>query len=101
MSEQAYLDDSTQWGDYSYITMEQIINDFMANRSPDDYTSTVARHRVLYQAMRGIRELYYDVMQEIKAIELDLSSALQVVLPEDYVNYVRISWDRDWETVDV
>ena len=92
MSEQAYLDDSSQWGDYSYVTMEQVINDYMANRSEDDYTGNTPRHRVVYQAMRGVRELYYDIMQEIKAIELDLSSSLQITLPEDYVNYVRISW---------
>jgi len=42
--------------------------------------------------MKGLREFYYDVLQEVSGIALDLSPTLQVTLPPDYVNYVRISW---------
>jgi hypothetical protein len=92
MSNLPYFEDSSQHGNYQYVLLSQIIDDYMANLDPDDYTSTTLRHRVLYNAMRGVRELYYDVMQEIRAVELDLGPTLTVTLPPDYVNYVRISW---------
>lgn len=92
MSEQTYLADSTQWGNYSYVTLEQVVIDYMASLDSDDYTYNVDRYKVVYQAKQGLRELCYDVLREIKAIELDLGSTLQVVLPPDYVDYVRLSW---------
>lgn len=87
-----YYEDSSKWGNYQYLTLEEVINNYAMSRDSDDFTSNVQRHKILYQAMRGLRELYFDVLQEIKAIELELSPALTVVLPPDYINYVRISW---------
>jgi hypothetical protein len=87
-----YYNDSSQWGDYQYITLDQVVNNFLASRDDDDYTGNVPRYRVLYHARRGLREFYYDVLREIQAIELELSQSLMVTLPPDYVNYVRISW---------
>lgn len=92
MSSFDYYNDPSLHGNYQYVTLNDIINDYMTNRDADDYTSTVPRYKVLYQAKRGLRELYYDVLREIRAIELDLSPMLTVVLPPDFVNYVRISW---------
>lgn len=92
MSEQTYLDTSSQWGEYSYVTMEQVVIDYLANRDSDDYTFNAERHKIIYHAKQGIRKLYFDVLQEVRAIELDLGPNLQVVLPEDYVSYVRLSW---------
>lgn len=87
-----YYDNEQKWGDYAYTLLQDIINDYMMSRSSDDYTSDTPRHQILYQAMKGMRELYYDVLQEISGIALDVSASLQVTLPPDYVNYVRISW---------
>lgn len=95
MTEQEYYNDQTLHGNYAYITLEQVVNDYLASRDQDDFTSKVPRFKIVYQAKRGIRELYYDVLQEIKAIELDLDDRLQVILPPDFVNYVRISIKND------
>lgn len=92
MSSLDYYNDSSKYGNYQYSSLESIVNDYMMSKEPDDFTSLSKRSKVIYQAKRGIRELYYDVTKEIKAIELDLSPTLDIVLPEDYVNYVRISW---------
>lgn len=90
-----YYANEELWGDYQYITMEDVINNYMMARDADDFTSLTPRFKVLYQARRGLRELYYDVLREIRAIELDLSPTLNVILPPDFVNYVRISWVDD------
>lgn len=87
-----YYNDPSQYGNYQYITLEDIVNAFIMSGDDDDYTSKVPRYKVLYQARRAFRELYFDVTMEIKAIELELSPTLNVVLPPDFVNYVRISW---------
>ena len=90
--EQYYDEDSGAWGNYQYTTLEEIVNNYMMSISSDDYTASFNRYQILFQARRGLRELYYDVLREVKGIALDLSPTLQVVLPPDYVNYVRISW---------
>ena len=87
-----YYADEELHGNYQYVTLENIINDYAMSRDEDDYTSLVPRYKILYQARRAFRELYFDVMQEIRAIELDLSHTLTVTLPPDFVNYVRVSW---------
>lgn len=90
-----YYNDSTQWGNYQYINLNEVIDNYMMSLDPDDYTGLVPRHRVLYQARRGLRELYYDVLKEIRAIELELSTSLMVTLPPDFINMVRLSWIDD------
>lgn len=87
-----YYGDESRHGEYQCTTLEDIINSYMMSRDPDDYTFAVPRHKVLYQARRGMRELYYDVVRDIRAIELELSPRLNIILPPDFVNYVRISW---------
>lgn len=87
-----YYEDESQWGDYSYVKLNDVINNFAMARDQDDYTSNVPRYQILYQARRGLRELYYDVLREIRAIKMELSPSLMVTLPPDYINYVRISW---------
>jgi len=87
-----YYDDSTQHGQYQYITMREIVDEFMMSTDEDDFHNMVPRYKILYQARRAFKELYYDVANEIRAISLELSPSLQVTLPPDYVNYVRISW---------
>lgn len=95
-NQQAYYDDSSRHGEYQYITLEQLVNDYMMSLDDDDYTYGVDRHRVVYHAKKSIQQLYYDVANEIKAIEIEMSTALTYILPDDFVNYVRISWvDED------
>lgn len=92
---QEYYDDKTRYGEYQYVTLSEVIDNFMMSRDSDDYHGTTPRFKVLFQAMRGIRELYYDVVREVRAIELELAPTLSVTLPPDYINYVRISWVDD------
>jgi hypothetical protein len=79
-------------GNYQYVTLEDIVNNFIMSGQDDDFTSNVERYKVLYQARRAFRELYFDVVQDVKGVALELSPTLTITLPQDYVNYVRISW---------
>jgi hypothetical protein len=39
-----------------------------------------------------LQEFSYDTLKSIKSAELTIPSSLTLVLPQDYVNYVKISW---------
>jgi len=87
-----YYGDTDLHGNYQFITLEDIVNNYIMSGQDDDFTSGVDRYKILFQARRAFRELYFDVIQEIKGIALELSPTLTVTLPPDFVNYVRISW---------
>jgi hypothetical protein len=55
----------------------------------------VSRAQVIFHAKRGIQELNYDAFKEVKALELDVCENLRFILPNDYVNWVRISLFKD------
>lgn len=93
-TEQSYYESGSTTGD-GYLSIETLVNDYMANIDPDDYDHGVKRAKVIYNIRRAIRELYMDVMQDIRAIEMDVSENLSIPIPYDYIDYVRISWVDD------
>jgi len=95
MNSSDYYNSPEEWGSYSYVTLKEVINNYLMSRDQDDYTANTPRFKILYQAMRGLREFYFDVLREVRAIELELSPSLNVTLPPDFVNFVRISWVDD------
>jgi len=40
----------------------------------------------------SLQELSFDTLKSVKAREITLPPSLQMVLPEDYVNYTKVSW---------
>lgn len=97
-SQEDFYGDSTLWGDYQYTTLENIVNNFLLMYMGDGMVipSHMNRDVIIFHAKRGLQELTYDVLKEIKGIELELDpDTLQITLPEDYINYVRVSWVDD------
>lgn len=81
------------YGGYSYITLDDIINNFIvAYVGSGKLISDVKRTDVLFHAKRGLQEFSYDVLKSVKSQELTVPPSLSVILPQDYVNYVKISW---------
>ena len=80
------------WGSYQYVTLENIVNNFMLMyQGNHEIINNINRYQVLFHAKRGIQELNYDAMKEIKILELEVCEELRFVLPPDYVNWVRVS----------
>jgi hypothetical protein len=52
--------------------------------------SKVNRTDVQFHAMRAIQELSYDVLRSFKSQEIEVPNTLSMILPQDYVNYVKI-----------
>ena len=82
----------TNLGSYQYISLEDIVNNFMLMyQGNNEIINNINRYQVLFHAKRGIQELNYDAMKEIKILELEVCDQLRFVLPPDYVNWVRVS----------
>lgn len=88
--------EDSNWGSYQYVSLQEIVNNFMLMyQGNHELINNINRYQVLFYAKRGIQELNYDAMKEIKVLQLDVGSTLRFVLPSDYVNWVRISQYRN------
>ena len=84
--------ENANWGSYQYITLKNIVNNFeLMYVGNDKLINNVERYNILFHAKRAIQELNYDSLKEIKILELAVDDALRFILPDDYVNWVRIS----------
>jgi hypothetical protein len=81
------------YGSYSYITLNDIVNNFMvAYVGHGKLINTVKRTDVIFHAKRSMQEFSYDTLKSIKSQELNIPPSLSVIIPQDYVNYVKMSW---------
>ena len=81
------------YGGYSYITLSDAIDNFMVGYVGDGkIIQTAKKSDVLFFAKRSLQEFSYDTLKSIKSQELTIPNSLSVVLPQDYVNYVKLSW---------
>tara|TARA_R100001224_G_C4016200_1_gene147816 strand:- start:107 stop:1021 length:915 start_codon:yes stop_codon:yes gene_type:complete len=79
-------------GSYQYVSLQEIVNNFMLMyQGNHELINNLERYQVLFHAKRGIQELNYDAMKEIKILQLQLDYQFSFTLPPDYVNWVRIS----------
>jgi len=79
-------------GYYSRTSLEDIINNFIvAYIGEDKALAKVPRYEVDFWAQRGMQEFSYDILHSEKSVEIELGAALQFPLPQDYVNYVKVS----------
>lgn len=84
--------EDTNWGSYQYVSLNDIVNNFMTMYVGNDkLINNAERYNVLFHAKRAVQELNYDSLKEIKILELSVCDTLRFVLPPDYVNWVRIS----------
>ena len=88
---QAQWYDSFPKGDYQFVTLDNIINAFIvAYVGEGKIINKVNRTDVQFHAMRAIQELSYDVFRSVKSQEIEIPPTLKMMLPQDYVNYVKL-----------
>jgi hypothetical protein len=90
------LEQSAIWnnyGSYEYITIGDIIDNFMVGYTGEGkLLQRVTRANVMFHAKRGLQEFSYDTLRSVKSQELDLLPNATAIIPQDYVNYVQVSW---------
>jgi hypothetical protein len=86
-----------QFGNYQYVSLENIINNFIISYVGEDkIISKVRRTDIAFHAQRGLAELSYDTLKSFKSQEIEIPPSLSMKLPHDFVNYVKLSWlDND------
>ncbi len=88
--------ENSNWGSYQYVSLYDIVNNFMLMYAGNhSLVNNEERFKILFHAKRAIQELNYDAFKEIKVLELSVDDQLRYVLPSDYVNWVRISVQRN------
>jgi hypothetical protein len=79
-------------GYYSRTSLEDVINNFIIAYVGDDKVLTkIPEYEVAFWGQRAMQEFSYDILHSEKSLEVELGAALQVPLPQDYVNYVKVS----------
>jgi hypothetical protein len=91
---QAPIDYYGRGGDsnYQFTSLDDIITQFqIAYVGEDKIISKVRRADIAFHAQRALQELSFDTFKSTKAQEITLPPSLQMILPQDYVNYTKIS----------
>ena len=83
---------SANYGDYQFITLENIIANFqIAYVGEGKIISKASVNDIRFHGMRGIQEFSYDILKSVKSQEISVPNTLQMILPQDYVNYVKLT----------
>lgn len=81
------------YGTYQYVKLSDIIDNYMVGYVGDGkIIQTAKKSDILFFAKRSLQEFSYDTLKSIKSQELTIPPSLSLVIPQDYVNYVSISW---------
>ena len=90
LNNQARFDNN---GEYEYIKIKDIVDNFMTAYVGDGkYITNVKRKDVVFHAKRGLQEFSYDTLRSLKSQELSIPDSLNIIIPQDYVNYTRLAW---------
>lgn len=74
----------------NYITLRQVIDDFILTLDGDDYVSTASDVAIRNFALRGIREFGFDITSKVRSIKRTVETNNTVTLPDDYVDMIKL-----------
>jgi hypothetical protein len=72
------------------VKLSQIIRDFIITLDGDDYASNASDSAIRNFALRGIREIGFDLSKKIKSLKLTIASNDTVALPDDFVDLLKV-----------
>jgi len=81
------------------VTLKDVVKEFMLSVDVDDYTNGVSEAIVKNYALRGIRDMGFDMGKVIKSTTIAVSSTNTADLPVDFVNAVKMGVVTDQGSV--
>lgn len=72
------------------VTLRDVVKEFMLSIDVDDYTNGASEAMVKNYALRGIRDMGFDMGRIIKSATVTVSDNNTASLPDDFVNLVKI-----------
>ena len=80
------------FGNYQFTSLENIISGFMiAYTGEDKIINKVKKADVVFHAKRALQEFSFDTFKSCESQEITLPAWLTMILPQDYVNYVKLT----------
>jgi hypothetical protein len=93
LNPQIYYENAENHGGYVYESLEMLVSNFMQIYTGNGtLLGPTKRSTVIFWMKKGIQQFSFDALKEVKSKELELGDAYDIILPVDYINYVRISW---------
>lgn len=88
-SSQQYYSQTTNYGDYQYVTLDELIDNIMleALEEEDHYLRNTKKFLLQKYGKEAVRELNFNVDGSVRPLLYTLDDTLQIVLPQDYVDY--------------
>ena len=81
LTDQQYYNTSSNYGGAQFVSMKDVVNNFyMFYVGDDKVINNVKRYDVVFHVKRAIQELNYDALKDVKALELELPTNLQLTL---------------------
>jgi len=91
-TQQSYYQGS-DFGNYQFTSLHNIIDQFIiAYVGEQKVIPKISRTDVAFHAQRALQELSFDTFKSTKSQEIVIPPSLTMVLPQDYVNYVKITY---------
>lgn len=72
------------------ITVDQVVNDFVLTLDSDDYVNNASDTIIRNFALRGIREMGFDLLKRVRSLKLSKNSNDTVTLPDDFVSLIKV-----------
>ena len=92
-AEKTYYLTGGSHGNYRFVELREIIDSFTATYVGEGkICNNVTLNDITFHAIRAMQELSYDTLRSAKDWEVVIPSTLVLVMPVDYVNYVKLSW---------
>ena len=73
------------------VPLNQVINDFIITLADDDYAGHASDVQVRTHALRGIREMGFDLSKVIRSVKITVDSTNNTIeLPDDFVDWCKV-----------
>jgi hypothetical protein len=73
------------------VSIDDVVNEFILLNDEDGFTSHATESTIRNFALRGVREMGFDIMKRIKSLKLTPNQTLGTVeLPDDFVDWTKI-----------
>ena len=75
----------------NYTDLDQVVNDFIITLDGDDYAAGASDTAIRTMALRGVRDMGFDMLKVVRSLKLPINSATDsVTLPDDYVDWTKV-----------
>jgi len=86
-------DQNEQLGNYQYVSIDDLLANFQVGYVGENkIINKVKVPDISFHIQRAIAEFSYDTLRSEKTQEIEIPPSLNMRLPHDYVNYVKLTW---------